>query len=90
MRVRDAQGASSILPAVRCAAATPPHDRRLFADLSRGDLLRAGRPADKAKGWIAFSHGLSEYSGRYDKFGKTLAEAGYALVMVGLSIGIIK
>ena len=47
-------------------------------------FTREWRPADTAKGWIALSHGQSEHSGRYDEFGRTLAEAGYALVMADL------
>ena len=47
-------------------------------------FVREWRPLDNIKAWIAFSHGLSEHSGRYDTLGRTLAEAGYVLVMPDL------
>jgi len=47
-------------------------------------FAREWRPNDSPKAWIAFSHGQSEHSGRYDTLSRVLAEAGYALVMADL------
>ena len=47
-------------------------------------FTRVWLPGEAAKAWIAFSHGQSEHSGRYDTLGRTLADAGYALVMADL------
>jgi alpha-beta hydrolase superfamily lysophospholipase len=47
-------------------------------------FTRVWCPEETAKAWIAFSHGQSEHSGRYDTLGQKLAGAGYALVMADL------
>jgi alpha-beta hydrolase superfamily lysophospholipase len=47
-------------------------------------FAREWRPVQEPKAWITMSHGTSEHSGRYDRMGRVLNEAGYALVMPDL------
>ena len=41
------------------------------------ELIREWAPAGRARGWIVLVHGLAEHSGRYERTGQLLADAGY-------------